>query len=64
MKNLTIIITILLASCKMQTIQIVSSHAPKQILSAKEFYQERGYKWTNTRPFNDTIVVITFKKRF
>lgn len=64
MKNLTIIIIIFLASCKAQTIQIASSHAPKQIISAKEFYQERGYKWTNTRQFNDTIVVITFKKRF
>lgn len=64
MKNLTILITLFLASCKVQTIQITSSHAPKQILSAKEFYRERGYKWVSTRPFNDTIVILSFKKRF
>lgn len=64
MKNLAIIIALFLASCKVQTIQIASSFAPKQIVAAKEFYRERGYKWVNTRPFNDTLVIITFKKRF
>lgn len=63
MKNLAIAIIVFLASCKVQTIQIASSHAPKQIISAKEFYGERGYKWIKTSPFNDSIVVITFKKR-
>lgn len=52
-----------LVSCKTQTINIASYHAPKRILYAKEFYERRGYRWVKTKPLNDSTVVITFKKR-